>query len=79
MSDGGYPFSHTNDAESEAHRFKSWVRGKADSSSKQKNLNDKMNEYVAQTNLGEHMKLSMSTVLEAFRTQSGCPKFPVRL
>ena len=77
--------THTNDVESEVARFKLWSRGKwakartvnsRCSNKKQATLKSHVNEYVAQTNLGTNMRLSMSQVMYGFRLLDTGRKYP---
>ena len=43
----------------------------SEAASKQDKLADKMTGYVAKTNLGDHMRLSMINALEAFWAKTG--------
>ena len=81
--------THTHDAESEVAKFKLWSRGKwskvrtlnsKSSEKKQKVLKSHVDEYVAQSNLGIHMKLKMSDLMEAFRLNDGGRRYkPVKM
>lgn len=75
---------HTNDAESEASRYKLWSRGKWSKvrsinkktpEAKQKHLKQHVSEYIAQTNVGENMMLKMEQVMEAFRLRDSGKKY----
>ena len=47
---------------------------------KQKVLKSHVDEYVAQSNLGIHMKLKMSDLMEAFRLNDGGRRYkPVKM
>ena len=67
--------------ESEVARFKLWPRSKWSklrstnskcTAKKQAKLENKVAEYVLQTNLSQDMRLAMSVVLEALRVQAKC-------
>ena len=50
------------------------------SEKKQKVLKSHVDEYVAQSNLGIHMKLKMSDLMEAFRLNDGGRRYkPVKM